>query len=130
MKLPALLLTAVTLAGCSVDPATLFKQQQEATSLTPSSAPHYERVGPLPDTMDGIQAALKASGGGCFATGDEEVTSPGSGTVYLAAREALDIVSVSPGSVNVTANRKAENMTIIVPRNGVEIGRFVYSKPQ
>ena len=131
MKFPLLLLAALVLVGCHVDPATLFQRHGESsTTLTPESAPRYERVGPLPDTMEGVQAALKTSGTGCFAASEGEAASSDSGTVYLAAQEPLDVVSIDPSGAMVTANRKSLNMTVIVPRSKVEIGRFAYAKPQ
>ena len=130
MKFLPLLLVAAVLAGCEVDPATLFKGHDESATITPTTAPRYERVGPLPDSMEGIKAALKAPGTGCFATGGGEATSEDNGTVYLAAQEPLDVVSVAPGGALVTANRKTVRMTVTVARSQVEIGRFAYAKPQ
>ena len=130
MKLLFLLLAAVVLPGCSVDPATLFREKQGTATITPTTAPRYERVGPLPDTMEGVQAALQAPGTGCFATGGGEASSADVGTVYLAAQEPLDVVSIAPDGALVTVNRKTVRMTVVVARSQVEIGRFAYAKPQ
>ncbi len=132
MKFLPLVLIAAILSGCQTDPTTAlnFKRRDETRTLTPTSAPRYERLGPLPDTMEDIQAALKAPGVGCFATGGGEASSADVGTVYLAAQEPLDVVSIAPGGATVTVNRKTDRMIVIVPRSQVEIGRFAYAKPQ